>query len=256
MWYVIFCSLDLNWFFYERGLEMALYVAGAGVAAISGKIAGSVFSHNRYGAYIRPWRMPVNPKSNRQVAIRTIMMYLAEQWRESPMTAVIRDAWQTYANSVSWANRMGQDITLLGYNMFIRNNAAMLTAGGNLITAAPTDLGLPPGDPTFAITISAATQKLSVTFDDGFDWVDEDAGYLSVHMCRPASASHNFFGGPFRHAGAINGDAITPPTSPDATIDCPFTATEGQRTVIEARIIRADSRCSTLFRSDMVDIAA
>jgi len=235
---------------------MALVKYGAGIVQMSGSIAGDVHARNRFGNYTRPRTKPVNPKSNRQVGIRTIMMYLAEQWRESPMTAEIRDAWETYAASMGWYNRLGEQVTLTGFNAFVRSNAALINAGGSLVTAAPTALGLPPGDPAFAVTISAATQKLSVTFDDGFDWVDEDDAFLALYMHQPKSASHNFFGGPFRYAGSIAGDAVAAPTTPDATIDVPFTAIEGQRTVCEARIIRADARCSTLFRSDVIDIAA
>lgn len=235
---------------------MALAKYGGGVVQLSGSIAGDVFARNRFGNYVRPRTKPVNPKSNRQVAARTLMMYLAEQWRESPMTAVIREAWETYAASVNWNNRLGEQVTLTGFNMFVRGNAAMLQCGGALVTAGPTDLGLPAGDPAFAVTISAATQKLSVTFDDGFDWVDEDDGFLSLYMHEPKSPSIGFFGGPFRHAGQIAGDSVTPPTTPDATIDCPYTATEGQVCVCEARIIRLDARCSTKFRSAIITIAA
>jgi hypothetical protein len=235
---------------------MALIKFGAGVVQMSGSIAGDVHARNRFGNYTRPRTKPVNPKSSRQVAARIAIMYLAEQWRESPMTGAIRTAWETYANSVNWNNRLGEQVTLTGFNMFVRGNSAMLAAGGALVTAGPTDLGLPAGDPTFAVTISAATQKLSVTFDDGFDWLDEDDGFLSVYMGQPQSASRTFFGGPFRLAGSIAGDSVTPPTSPDATLDVPYTAIEGQQTWCEGRIIRCDARCSTKFSSGPVIIDA
>lgn len=235
---------------------MALIKYGGGIVQMSGSIAGNVYARNRFGNYSRPRTKPVNPKSNRQVAIRILMMYLAEQWRESPMTAAIRTAWETYAGSVNWENKLGEQVSLTGFNHFIRSNAAMLQCGGALVTAGPTTLGLPAADPAFAVTISAATQKLSVTFDDGFDWVDEDDGFLSLYMHEPKSPSLGYFGGPFRHAGQIAGDSVTPPTTPDATQDCPFTAIAGQVTVCEARIIRSDARCSTRFRSDIITIAA
>lgn len=235
---------------------MALAKYGGGVVQLSGSIAGNTYARNRFGNYVRPRTKPVNPKSDRQVGIRTLMMYLAEQWRESPMTSDIREAWETYAASVNWVNRLGEQVSLTGFNMFMRGNTAMINAGGALVTAGPTDLGLPAGDPLLACTISAATQKLSITFDTGFDWVDEDDGFLSVYMHQPKSPSIGYFGGPFRFGGSIAGDSITPPTSPDATIDCPYTAVAGQVTVVEARIIRMDARCSTRFRTEIVTIAA
>jgi len=183
------------------------------------------------------------------------MMMLAEQWRESPMTDAIRTAWQTYANSVNWLNKLGETVTLTGFNHFIRSNAALLTAGGTLVTAAPTDLGLPPADPTFAVTGSAASAKLSVVFDNTLDWAGETGGFLSVEMGEPQSASRNFFNGPYRFADAVDGDDTTPPTSP-AEIDPPFTLTEGQKIWCRARIIRKDARCSTQFRADPFAVGA
>lgn len=234
---------------------MALIRFGSGVVQISGSIAGDVHARNRFGNYTRPRTKPVNPKSARQVAARILVMFLAEQWRESPMTDAIRTAWQTYADSFNWNNRLGEQVSLTGFNAFMRCNAALINAGGSLVTAAPTALGLPPGDPTFAVTGSEASAKLSVTFDNTMDWADETGAFLAVYMGRPVSASHNFFGGPFRFADAVAGVTGTPPSSP-AEIDPPFTLTEGQKVWCEARIIRADARCSTRFRADPFAVGA
>jgi len=173
-------------------------------------------------------------------------MYLAEQWRESPMTDLIRAAWQTYADSINWNNRLGEQVTLTGFNCFIQCNSARITAGGDLITAAPTVLGLPPGDPLFAVSGSAASQELSVIFDPLFDWNVIDDGLMSVYMGMPQSASRNFFGGPYRFADAIEGDTASPPTSPQ-TMTAPFTLVEGQKIWCEGRIQEADARVSNRY---------
>lgn len=227
-------------------LRFALVKYGGGVVQMSGSIAGTTFARNRFGNYARAKTKPVDPASARQVAARTIMMMLTEQWRESPMTDIIREAWQTYANSVNWNNRLGESVTLTGFNHFIRSNASRITAGGSLITAGPTDLGLPAGDPAFVVTGSESTQLLSVVFDDTFDWVDEDEGYLSISMGRPQNATRNFFNGPWRFGASINGDSSTPPTTPD-THTAPYTLTEGQKVWCKASIIREDGRVSTPF---------
>lgn len=225
---------------------MALIRYGGGIIQMSGSIAGNTFARNRFGNYSRARTKPVNPKSNRQMAARTIIMYLAEQWRESPMDDTIRIAWQTYADSVDWLNKLGETVTLTGFNMFMRANASLLAAGGVIVTAAPTDLGLPPGDPLFAVTGSAATQLLSVTFDENFDWIDEDLAYMLIDMGLPQSPSRNFFGGPYRISDAIEGNSTTPPTAPE-TMTAPFTLVEGQKVWCRASIIRADGRVSTKF---------
>ena len=104
---------------------MALVKFGAGIVDMRGSIAGVVHARNRFGNYTRPRTKPVNPQSQRQTAARIIMAFLAEQWREAPMTEAIRTAWQTYADSVNWNNKLGEQVTLTGFNMFIRGNAAL-----------------------------------------------------------------------------------------------------------------------------------
>lgn len=229
---------------------MALIKPGAGVAVISGSIGGTVFSHNRFGAYIRNRTNPINPKSNRQSAIRILMMFLAEQWREAPMTDEIREAWQTYASSFNWSNRIAEGVTLLGFNAFIQCNAARMTAGFDFISAAPAALGLPPGDPEFVISnVDANAQTYDVAFDDGFDWCKEDGGALMISQGRPQSASHTFFGGPWRYDGRLIGETADPITSPlNARPIKGFPLVTGQKIWWEARITRADGRVSTKFR--------
>jgi len=234
---------------------MALTKYGGGIVQMSGSIAGNTHARNRFGNYIRARTKPVNPRSARQMGARILIMMLAEQWRESPMTDTIRGAWETYAASVNWSNKLGEVVKLTGYNMFIRSNAALIAAGGSLVTAGPTDLGLPPGDELIAVSASVAAGTLSITFDTGKDWVGEDDAFMSIEMGQPQNPTRNFFGGPYRLAGAIPGDTASPPTSPQ-TLPPPFTLVEGQKVWCRARIIRADARCSTQFGADPFAVAA
>ena len=228
---------------------MGLVQFGGGVVQISGSIGGTTHARNRFGSYIRPRTKPVDPKSARQNAARLLIIMLAEQWREDPMTDTIRGVWDTYAAAVAFANRLGQEIHLTGFNHFIRSNAARIAAGLALVTDGPTNLGLPNADPTFAVVGSEASQELSVTFDNTLDWAGETGGALSVDFCTPQNPTRNFFGGPFRNAGAIAGVTGTPPTSPQV-LDAPFSLVELQKSVCRARIIRLDGRVSTQFYCD------
>lgn len=237
---------------------MAQVKYGAGIVQMSGSIAGNTYARNRFSNYVRPRTKPVNPKSQRQTAARVIMMYLAEQWRESPMTDVIRTAWQTYSDSVNWQNKLGEQVTLTGFNMFIRGNAALQNVGAALVTAAPADLGLPPGDPAFVISnVTAAGQTFDLAFDDGFDWCGEDDAYFIVYQGKPVSSSHNFFGGPFRRCAYIEGNTAVPVTSPQAALpNIGFPLVLGQKIWWEAAIVRADARISTRFRCTPTIVAA
>ena len=225
---------------------MALVKYGGGVIQFSGSIAGNTFARNKSGNYVRPRTKPVNPRSTLQMAARTLMMMLAEQWRTDPMDDTIRGAWETYAKNVNWKNRLAETIVLSGYNHFIRSNAAMLMAGGSLITAGPPDIGLPPGDDLFAVTGTATSGKLTITCSEVLDWFKETGAYLSVEMGRPQSPSRTSFHGPWRNAGAIAGLDDTGPTPPHE-LDAPFTLIATQQVWCRARIIRKDARCSTFF---------
>ncbi len=230
---------------------MALIKYGGGIVQMSGSVAGNTHARNRFGNYMRARTKPVNPKSARQSGARIAVMYLAEQWREDPMTDAKRLAWETYSDSVNWQNKLGETVKLTGFNMFIRGNAALLRAGGSLIADGPAAGGLPPGDPAFVVAADATAQKLSITFDEGFDWAKETGAYLSVEMGLPQPPTRNFFDGPRRWAAAIAGIDTTGVTSPQL-IDPPFTLTPGQKIWCRAKIIRKDARLSTPFEADPV----
>ncbi|GAI30528.1 unnamed protein product, partial [marine sediment metagenome] len=147
--------------------------------------------------------------------------------------------------------------TLTGMNMFIQGNAARLTAGLSLVTAAPAALGLPAGDPAFAVTnMSDGGQNYDLAFDDGFDWNTETGGGIMWYQGKPVASSHTFFGGPWRYVGVALGVDPGGTASPLIGVGAlGFTLVETQKVWWAARIIRADGRCSTLFRCDPVIVA-
>lgn len=225
---------------------MALIKYGGGIVQMSGSISGNTHARNRFGNYMRARTKPINPRSNRQMAARVMIMYLAEQWRETPMDDAKRLAWENYAKGVNWLNKLGETVKLTGYNMFIRSNAALIKAGGTLVTDGPPDIGLPPGDPDFYCRFGESGAELVVYYNKDFDWCKETGAYLSVEMGRPQNPTRNFFGGPYRYAGSIAGvdaDALTG----EGSVPAPFTIIEGQKIWTRARIIRKDARTSTQF---------
>jgi len=224
---------------------MAQVKYGGGIVQISGSIAGSVFARNRFGNYIRPRTKPVNPNSSGQVGVRSALSYLSTYWHAT-LTAAQRVAWATYAASVAMKNRLGESIYLTGFNHFIRSNTELVNRSLTLVADGPTVLALPEKDPSFAVSGSAATQLISVAFDDTLDWLDEDDAYMLVYQGVPQIATRNFFGGPWRYMDNIPGDAVTPPTTP-TTMTAPFTLVEGQKVWCYARIIRADGRVTEPF---------
>lgn len=224
---------------------------GGGILDARGSIGGQVHSRNRYGAYVRARTTPVNPQSARQSAIRAIVALVATLWRTLASQAN-RDAWALFASNVGATNKLGESINLSGYNQFCKSNIAAKNAGFPEIAAAPVVFTLPGEDATYESAIDAGTGKISIIFDDTRDWVDEDEAGMIVEVGAPQDASIGFFDGPWRNAGTLEGDSVTPLTSPDATLDAPFEVADGQKVWTRAKILRADGRLSDWFRFDSI----
>ncbi len=209
----------------------------------SGSLAGTVFSHNRGGMYVRARSIPTNPNTPFQQALRGFMTQLATAW-SSTLTPGQRAAWELYAANVPLIDRLGEPRTVTGLNMYTRSNVPRLQAGLARLDNAPTifDLGSFTEPTIDAIDVNANTADIGFTAGD--DWVSEDGAALLVYISRPQSQSINYFKGPYRFAGAVLGNSTTPPTSPQ-TINLPFPAVAGQRLFFAFNVTRADGRLST-----------
>lgn len=227
---------------------MALLKFGGGITEMRGSIAGNVYSRNRSGAYARARTSPTNPQTARQTLVRSAVAQLCERW-SSTLTAAQRAAWGLYGDSVSVLNKLGESMFLSGFNHYIRSNVVLIQNALAPVDAGPVIFEIPEHDPTFAITASEATQQISFTFNNALSWANEDDAYLVKYQGSPQNAQRNFFNGPWRLVGTVDGDSVTPPTSPDAEAVA-YAIAEGQHLWCYARIIRADGRLSEKFRAD------
>lgn len=224
------------------------------IAAASGKAGGVVAARNRYGSYLRGYVIPVNPRSTRQMTLRSRMADVTSKWNQI-LTGANRDSWNTYASNTPIQGRNGSINTVTGFNHFVRSAQALLEAGVAIKASAPGLYTLPETDPTLAVSASAATNNLSVTFNNTAAWAGESGGYMLLYLGKPQVNNRNFFNGPWRYAGKITGATPTPPTSP-ATVASPFTLVAGQKLWVYARVMRADGRLSNPFRVGPVTVAA
>lgn len=219
----------------------------------SGSSGGTVFSRNRFGAYIRARSVPVNPNTERQVAARNLTRNLAIAW-QTELTQLQRDLWDVVADLIDWQNALGESVSLTGINWYIRTNAARMQGGLPRVDDASGVLALAQAESALGVTASAATQLLSVSFDDSKTWAQEDDAAQLVHMGIPQSPARKFFNGPWRFAGVILGDNLLPPTSPqDIVASFPFQ--EAQRIWVKTRICRADGRLSDFAQVDFLGAA-
>jgi len=195
--------------------------------------------------YFRARSIPVNPNTTQQQAVRNYLSQLSTAWLQV-LTQVQRDAWAVYASNVPLVDALGEARSTTGLAHYIRSNVPILQNGGTRVDDGPVVFALPTFTaPTF--TVAAAADTVSVGYDNSDGWATEDDGYMFVYASRPQSASINYFKGPYRLAGKVEGNTAVPPTSPEV-INLPFPVAVGHQVFFKVSVARADGRVSSPFR--------
>lgn len=221
----------------------------------SGSIGGVTLSRNRGGMYLRGRSVPVNPNTPQQQAVRSATAQLSSLWGNF-LTPAQRAGWDLYAENVELPNSLGDPRNVGGLAMYNRANVSRIAsgiAGLTRVDDAPIIFDLGDVGPLTVIDATAATNIVSIGFTDTDLWVDESGSALLVYTSRANNASINFFKGPYRFAGAVEGDDTVPPTTP-AAITAAFNIDVGNRVFVFARVSRADGRLSTPFRGTGVGV--
>jgi hypothetical protein len=218
---------------------------------VSGSIGGTTFSHNRFGSYKRNRSIPVNPNTDRQVAIRNAIRSLTIAWANT-LTPAQREAWEVYASNVVWKNKLGQNVWLTGLNHYVRSNTQLVALGFGRIDDAPGIMDLAAAELSLGCSASEATQQLTITFDDTATWATEVGAYQHFFVGLPKGGAIKFFGGPYRYVTSVAG--VTPAVSPKLAT-CPFPFVEGNRLWLRSRIMRADGRLSEFAQLNFLSAA-
>lgn len=215
---------------------------------LSGSLAGIVASHNAGGTYFRERAIPTDPATTYQTNVRSYLAQLSNLWKAT-LTGPQRTAWNVYASNVPVINRIGDSIHLSGMNHYIRSNLPRLQAGLPRVDAGPTTFNL--GDFTTPTSIggtAGSPGQIDFAFDNTDDWANEDDAALLCWGSFEKLNTINFFKGPYRYAGKVEGNSVTPPTSP-AAISASAAFTAGNKAFIMVRVSRVDGRLSLPFRS-------
>jgi hypothetical protein len=225
------------------------------VGAGSGSLGGLTMSHNRGGQYLRKRVVPTDPGTIRQTAVRTILGILSARWSAN-LTAAQRNAWDLYGASVAFINAIGETFYLTGQQQYIRSNTPRLQTGVALVDDGPTDFTLPTFTPPALTDADSTVQELEVTFTNTDGWANEAGGALLIYQGKPQGNGRVFFKGPYRFADKVDGDAITPPTSPETVSAIPYAIAAGQNQWVQVRVCRADGRLSLPSRLGPVVVHA
>ena len=105
----------------------------------SGSVAGSTYSRNRGGAYIRNRSKPTNPNTPAQQAVRNALTVSSNLYANS-LTSAQQAGWLAFANSNPVINKIGNSTKLSALQMFNYVNIPLITMGGS----AAAELTAPP----------------------------------------------------------------------------------------------------------------
>lgn len=120
---------------------MAKILFTAVVADMRNKLAGTVFSKNRYGAYTRTKVTPVNPSTAAQQEVRARFGAQAQAWRT--LTESERQSWITAAPTSPVNDIFGNANILTGSAYCSQVNLNLAAINEAAITTAPVQVALP-----------------------------------------------------------------------------------------------------------------
>jgi hypothetical protein len=200
------------------------------VGTLSGKLNGTVYSHNKGGAYIRKLGIPTNPTTARQTAMRTLMSTNSRAW--NGLTVAQRAAWALYAVANPVINRLGDSITLSGIAAFNRINQVSNDSGNGQISSAPAGVG-----PASLASVGAVTNAGNV-LTIPFTATPLPSGCrMAVRTTGPGRVSQD----PNYRQSRLAGYSAAAPASP-VVITLPYGVSTGQVTNLYLSVVDAFGR--------------
>lgn len=162
------------------------------ISEARGKIGGTVFSRNTYGAYIRTKVTPINPSSTYQQGVRTFMSECSQAWR-----SLSDDQRRSFnLGTVNWNNTdiFGDQNKLSGFNLFMKLNRNLLEIGEAKITTCP----VPDAIVNFT-SLSVVADTTGGTMDITWTPTPTPANqHVIVYMTPPISAGVDFVKSEYR----------------------------------------------------------
>jgi len=139
---------------------MAKIKLGPVVAQASGSIAGTVFSRNRFGTYIRTRAIPTNSPSEFKDTIKEQFTLNSRAFAQ--LDADDRMAWRTWAANNPFTDVLGATQNLTGHQAYCKLNGVILQCAGTAISVPPAIPG--PGG-LLTVTLTALTGAAGLGLD-------------------------------------------------------------------------------------------
>lgn len=220
---------------YSVGGALALIKMAHIIAEARGAIAGTVFSKNTYGAYLRTKVTPVNRQSTFQQAVRQFLASIAQDWRG--LTQAQRNLWNQFAVNFSRTNIFGDSVQLTGFNLFMQLNKNLLEIGASTISDAPTPQDV-FGFTSASLDADTTGGGLDVTFAPAIPATDSVIAYATA----PLSQGKDFAKSELRKIAVLT-DADTSPVDLAAQYTAKFGALPpiGTKVFVELRAVNETS---------------
>ena len=185
-------------------IAMAKILLTAFLGDIRGKVAGTVFSKNRGGAYARTKVTPSNPQTSAQNLVRSRLTGFSQGWRG--LTQSARDAWNAAVASFPRTNVFGNSKILSGHQLYIGLNSQLEAAGQSSIGTPPVPVGAPA-----VLTVSGSASAGGGTFTVAYtpDPVPADTT-LIIDCTEQVSAGKNNVNSLYRQVANVAAAATSP----------------------------------------------
>lgn len=170
---------------------MASIKYGPVVADARGSVAGTVFSRNRFGSYMKQRVTPTFPGTDRQNAATALMANVVDTW-VTDLTVAQREAWNLAASLFTVPNRLGDAVTLTGLQWYGRCNILLALSTQALVTAPPPKPIMPAPTLTLAHTAGVGIEATAIGV-----WDTAETDRVLANWSAALQQTINYFKGPW-----------------------------------------------------------
>lgn len=214
---------------------MAKILFTAVVADMRAKLNGSVFSKNRYGAYVRTKVTPTNPSTTAQVNARNILATHSQGWRS--LTSAQRTGWINASPNFPFTDVFGNVRYLAGNALYVKLNSNLNYAEEAAIDDAPSPVSI-PAITLVSVAAAAGAGTVAVTFAP----TPVPAGFAMIIEATPnVSPSINFVSNKFRNVAVVAAAGTSPHATGTAYVAKFGGMTAGQQLFVRVFLISTDS---------------
>ena len=140
---------------------MAKVKLGPVAGQISGSIGGTVFAHNRGGAYIRIRSMVDKHTSVKAYSAKGALAFISGAW--SRLSDPNRSAWTEWARQNPTTDTLGESRPLDGHQAYVGLNSRVIRLGGTPSNTPPTIMAPPPLKTLSLASVHAAATTMVFT---------------------------------------------------------------------------------------------